>query len=263
MGKLQGLAFGLATVLLVVLATAYFARPWLPHLVSDRAAIDTALWWSLLVTGIVFIATNLLLAWLGWRYTDHDGARAAYWHDNAKLEWAWTTATALIMFVFLFQALNLWGSIQRDVPRDAWVVEATGQQFRWVFRYPGRDGMFGRTNARLVDVETENYIGLDRSDPAAADDLTAVNELYLPEDRPVLVRLRSTDVIHSFFLPNFRVKQDAVPGMTTETWFVPKKAGDYEIACAEHCGLGHYRMKGVVRVVPQAEIESRLAASQQ
>jgi cytochrome c oxidase subunit 2 len=261
MSKLQGLLFGLATLLLVVLATAYFMKPWLPPLKSDRIGIDNAIFWTLLVTGAVFIGTNLMLAFFAWRYQDKPGAQASYWHDDPRLEWTWTLVTAGIMFVFLFNALGLWAQIQSPAPKGAVVVEITGQQFRWVVRYPGKDGVFGRTSAKLVDADAENYIGLDRTDPSSADDKMAVNELYLPADKPVVLRIRSTDVIHSFFLPNFRVKQDAMPGMTVETWFVPKASGDYEIACAEHCGLGHYRMKGQVHVVPADKYDAALAAA--
>jgi len=261
MSKLQGLMFGLATVALVALATFFFTRPWLPPLKSDRVAIDHAIFGTLLVTGAVFIATNLTLAWFAWRYQDQPGAQASYWHDDPRLEWTWTLVTAGIMFVFLFNALRLWAQIQAPAPADAYVVEVTGQQFRWVVRYSGKDGVFGRTDVKLVNVEQENYIGLDRNDPAAADDRMAVNEMYLPGDRPVRVLIRSTDVIHSFFLPNFRVKQDAVPGMTVETWFVPRATGDFEIACAEHCGLGHYRMRGQLHVVPADKLDAALAAA--
>ena len=261
MSKLQGLLFGLATLVLVVLSTFFFMRPWLPPLRSDRVAIDHAIFWTLVVTGAVFIGTNLMLGWFAWRYQDQPGAQASYWHDSPRLEWTWTLVTAGIMFVFLFNALGLWAQIQAPAPKDALVVEVTGQQFRWVVRYAGKDGVFGRTDVRLVNVEQENYIGLDRSDPAAADDRMAVNELYLPADRPVVVRIRSTDVIHSFFLPNFRVKQDAMPGMIVETWFVPKAAGEYEIACAEHCGLGHYRMRGQLHVVPAEQYDAILATA--
>jgi cytochrome c oxidase subunit II len=139
------------------------------------------------------------------------------------------------------------------------VVEVTGQQFAWNVRYPGQDGLFGKTDAKLST--QENPIGLDKADPAAADDQMLLNQLYLAKDKPVRVRLRSLDVIHSFFLPNFRVKQDAVPGMTIDTWFVPKQAGDFDIACAEHCGLGHYRMRGQVHVVAQDAFESSLKAA--
>jgi len=248
MSKLQGLLFALATVVLVVVATVLFARDWLPPLASDRGAIDQAINLTLIVTGVVFIITNLLLAWFAFRYQDSEGATAAYWHDNTKLEITWTGATALVMLFFLFAALNLWADIQSPAPEDAMVVEVTGQQFRWVVRYPGPDGAFGRTDATLIDLNAENYIGVDRSDPAGADDVIRVNELQLVKDRPVRVRLRSTDVIHSFFVPDFRVKQDAMPGLVVETWFVPTRDGDFEIACAEHCGLGHYRMRGFVHV---------------
>jgi cytochrome c oxidase subunit 2 len=262
MSKLQGLLFGLATVVLVVVATALFTRPWLPRLVSDRQPIDDAIWLSLVVTGVVFIATNLLLAYLGWRYQDEGGAQASYWHDNPRLEWSWTVATAVVMFGFLFSALGLWAQVNSTAPPDAMSVEVVGQQFAWNVRYPGPDGVYGRTDAKLVDPAALNFIGLDKADPAAADDMVMPqNQLYLPEGRPVKVRLRSLDVIHSFFLPNFRVKQDAMPGMVGEIWFTPKQAGDFEIACAEHCGLGHYRMRGEVHVVPAAELEQRLKAA--
>jgi cytochrome c oxidase subunit 2 len=259
MGKLQGLLFALATVVLVVLATYYFTRPWLPPLKSDRGAIDHALWLSLVVTGVVFILTNLLLAYFSWRYQDDGQTRAAYWHHNPRLEWAWTLVTALIMCAFLFKALTLWAEVKSAPPADAMLIEVTGQQFAWNVRYPGPDGMLGRTDHILAS--QENAIGLDKTDPAAADDVLLLNQMYLPLDRPVRVQVRSMDVIHSFFLPNFRVKQDAVPGMTVELWFTPKDTGDFEIACAEHCGLGHYRMRGQVHVVPAGGFDQALTAA--
>jgi len=264
MSKVQGLFFGLATVVLVAAATFFFVtRDWLPPLKSDRLAIDHAIWATLAVTGVVFIATNLLLAWFGWQYADRPGAPApAYWHDNPRLEWTWTLVTAGIMFVFLFNALGLWAQITRTPPADALVIEVTGQQFAWNARYPGKDGVFGKTDARLVDPGAFNFIGIDKSDPNAADDIVLPqNQLYLPLGRPVRIEVRSLDVIHSFFLPNFRVKQDAMPGMTVETWFTPTKTGDFEIACAQHCGLGHYRMRGQVHVVEAADFDKAVAAA--
>lgn len=261
MAKAQGLMFGLATVVLVVLATFYFTKPWLPPLHSDRIGIDQALAATLAVTGAVFILTNLILAWFSWRYQDHEGAQSLYWHDNPRLEWTWTLVTAGILFVFLFNALDLWAKVQAKPPGGAMVVEVTGQQFAWNVRYPGKDGVFGRTDAKLVEPETSNFIGLDKTDPAAADDRVLLNELYLPVGKPVRVVIRSMDVIHSFFLPNFRIKQDAMPGMAIETWFVPKTAGDYEIACAEHCGLGHYRMRGRLHVVPEDQMDAKVEAA--
>jgi cytochrome c oxidase subunit 2 len=265
MGKLQGLLFALATVALVVVSTVYFTRPWIPRLFSDRGAIDHALWVALVVTGVVFIVTNLMLAWFAWRYQDAPGARAIYWHDNPTLEWTWTLVTAAILFVILFNALGLWASINSPAPADATLVEVTGQQFAWNVRYPGKDGILGRTDMRLAS--QDNLIGIDKNDPASADDLLLLNQLYLPKDRPVKVRIRSMDVIHSFFLPNFRVKQDAMPGIVTEIWFTPRELTDpekpLEIACAEHCGLGHYRMRGQVHVVAASELDAAVAAAAQ
>lgn len=256
MAKVQGLMFGLATLALVVIATVLFSRAWMPPLVSNRVGIDHSIAITLLVTGLVFILTNLLLAYFGWRYQDGEGAKALYWHENPRLEWTWTLVTAGILAFFLFNALSLWAQIQSRPPAGAFVVEVTAQQFAWNARLPGPDGIFGRTRPDLVDPGNLNFIGLDKSDPAAADDIILPqNQLYLPEGQPVVVRLRSLDVIHSFFVPQFRVKQDAVPGMEVETWFVPKQAGDFELACAEHCGLGHYRMRGRVHVVPPDKLD--------
>ena len=256
MAKLQGLLFGLATLVLVVVATFYFTKTWLPPLKSDRIAIDHALAITLAVTGLVFIVTNLMLAWFGYAYQDGPGAKAAYWHDSPRLEMTWTLVTAGILAIFLFNALSLWAKVTAPPPADAVLIEVTGQQFAWNVRYPGKDGVFGKTDAKFAS--QENPIGLDKSDPAAADDMMLLNQLYLAQDKPVKIRLRSIDVIHSFFLPNFRVKQDAMPGMTIEIWFTPKETGDFEIACAEHCGLGHYRMRGQVQVVAPAELEARI-----
>lgn len=261
MSRLQGLLFALATVVLVAVSTFYFTRPWLPHLMSDRERIDTSLWWSLLVTGIVFIITNLALAWLSWRYQDAPGAKAAHWHDDTRLEWTWTLVTAGIMFVFMFHALALWADINKDAPADAMTIEVTGQQFAWNVRYAGKDGMFGRTDHKLAT--QENPLGVDPADPASKDDLRLLNNLVLVKDRPVRIQLRSMDVLHSFFLPNFRVKQDAVPGMTVTIWFTPKELTSpdkvTEIACAEHCGLGHYRMRGFVHVVSAADFDGKVS----
>jgi cytochrome c oxidase subunit 2 len=142
---------------------------------------------------------------------------------------------------------------------EALVVQVTAEQFAWNIHYPGPDRVFGRTDIKLLDLQS-NPLGLDRSDPAAKDDVTTLNQLYLPANQPIIVRLRSKDVIHSFGVPEFRVKQDAIPGLTIPIWFVPTvttaemrtRTGNpefqYEIACAQLCGLGHYRMRGFVTV---------------
>jgi len=261
MAKLQGLLFGLATLVLVVVATFYFTKTWLPPLKSDRIAIDHALAITLAVTGLVFIITNLMLAWFGYAYQDGPGAKAAYWHDSPRLEMTWTLVTAGILAIFLFNALSLWAKVTAPPPADAVLIEVTGQQFAWNVRYPGKDGVLGKTDH--LQASQDNPIGLVKEDPAAKDDLLLLNQIYLPKDRPVRVQVRSMDVIHSFFLPNFRVKQDAMPGMTIDIWFTPTEVGDFEIACAEHCGLGHYRMRGQVHVVPAADLDKAVAEAAQ
>jgi len=261
MAKLQGLLFGLATLVLVVVATFYFTKTWLPPLKSDRIAIDHALAITLAVTGLVFIVTNLMLAWFGYAYQDGPGAKAAYWHDSPRLEMTWTLVTAGILAIFLFNALSLWAKVTAPPPADAVLIEVTGQQFAWNVRYPGKDGVLGKTDH--LQASQDNPIGLVKDDPASKDDLLLLNQIYLPKDRPVRVQVRSMDVIHSFFLPNFRVKQDAMPGMTIDIWFTPTELGDFEIACAEHCGLGHYRMRGAVHVVPAADLEKTVAEAAQ
>jgi cytochrome c oxidase subunit 2 len=137
------------------------------------------------------------------------------------------------------------------------VIEVTAQQFMWNVRYPGADQTFGPTDARLIDPAT-NPLGLDRRAAASADDVLTINEITVPVNRTVRIRLRSRDVIHSLFLPHFRVKQDAVPGMTPEVIFNPTRAGSFEIACAELCGLAHYRMQGTFNVVSEEEFAAWL-----
>src|SRR5262249_51445610 len=144
MSKLQGLFFGLATTTLVVLATFFFTKTWLPPLKSDRSAIDDALWLSLMVTGTVFIVVKLLLAWVAFRYQDAPGARAGYWHDDHRLEWTWTLATAAVMFFFLFKALNLWANVTSAAPADAFVVEVTWQLLAWYISTHAQEGVLHR-----------------------------------------------------------------------------------------------------------------------
>ena len=165
-------------------------------------------------------------------------------------------------------AVPIWAArVDRMPPEsEALVVQLTGEQFAWNVHYPGPDGKFGRTDIKLIDVQT-NPLGVDRSDPAAKDDVTTLNQLYLPANKPIIVKLRSKDVIHSFNVPEFRVKQDAIPGLTIPIWFIPDvtteqmraRTGNpefqYEIACAQLCGLGHYRMRGFVTVQTQEEFQ--------
>ena len=201
----------------------------------------------LIVSGIAFVLVQGALGYFVARYGENGRERAAYWHDNPKAEAFLLIGTAVILTILVFMGQRVWASIYFvDAPADSLVVQVTGEQFHWNFHYAGPDGAFGRTDTKLIT--STNNIGLDRTDPAAKDDVVTLGEMHFPVGRPVKVRLRSKDVIHSFFLPNLRIKQDAVPGMAIEVWFTPNRAGTYEIACAELCGLGHYRMKGALTI---------------
>jgi cytochrome c oxidase subunit 2 len=179
---------------------------------------------------------------------------------------------ALVEAILLFGfAIPLWAARvdRRPADSDALVVQVTGEQFAWNVHYAGPDGKFGRTDITKIDAQ-ENPLGLDRDDPNAKDDVTSLNQLYLPVNKPIIVTLRSKDVIHSFGVPEFRVKQDAIPGLTIPIWFVPtittaemrtrtgKPEFEYEIACAQLCGLGHARMRGFVTVQTAEEFQKWL-----
>ena len=240
-----------ALILILILASLYLfiAKPyWFPALASVHGeSIDSLFFVVLVVTGVAFVVVQGMLGFFIARYGQNGSERAAYWHDNPKAEAILLIGTAVILTVLVFMGQRVWASFYfTDAPADALVVQVTGEQFAWNFHYPGPDGAFGRTDTSLITAT--NTIGLDRNDPAAKDDILVIGQMHMVTNRPVKVRLRSKDVIHSFFLPNLRVKQDAVPGMGIEIWFVPNKAGAYEIACAELCGIAHYRMKGALTI---------------
>jgi cytochrome c oxidase subunit 2 len=240
----------------------YGARPWLPELASRHGAgIDAMLNFLLSSVGVMLLAGYLLLAWLVWTGARRAriGQRLASPRTEALLSSTLGIAMALVAEGgVLAIGMPVWSEyFNAAPPPDAVAISVTAQQFMWNVRYPGRDGRFGRVDPRLVD-DALNPIGLDKADPASADDIISVNDITVPIGRPVRVRLFSKDVIHSFFLPHFRVKQDAVPGMSPEVVFVPTRMGSYEIACAELCGLAHYRMRGTFNVVSAEDFEAWL-----
>lgn len=155
-------------------------------------------------------------------------------------------------------AIPAWAVRVNEFPaeRESTVVRLMARQFEWHAHYPGSDGRFGRTDVKLVS--PTNAIGLDRSDPNGADDVTTVNQLNLPVGKPVVVRLTSQDVIHSFSIVEMRAKQDAIPGIEIPVWFVPTRTGNYEINCSQLCGLGHFRMRGFVTVQTEEEFDKWL-----
>lgn len=262
----MGLALLVLIWLITFFSTYFFAAKtwWLPHGASTAAPwIDHQFAVTYFLMGIVFVAAQLSLGYLVWKYRDRPSAgKVDYSHGNTKLELIWTALTAI-----LFVGLNLMGShvwaAERFAPAqaDSVPVEVTGMQFAWYFRYAGADGKFGATDPKLMDPSAGNEaaIGLDTNDPASKDDVIT-GTMYLPVNRQVDLTLRAVDVIHSFFVPSMRFKQDAVPGLAIHMHFTPTEIGKYEIACAELCGLGHYKMHGMLNVVSQADYDAWLAA---
>lgn len=233
---------------------------WMPELASVHgAAIDQQLILTLVIAGIAFFLAQLGLGYLIWRYRGRGEGRADYWHENPKMEVGWTVATAVVFLGLAIQGNRIWTQyVLAAPPADALTVEVTGQQFAWNVRYAGPDGRFGRTDPRLIRDADANFLGLDPKDPAGNDDIMTQNIMAVPVNRPVRVLLKTKDVTHSFFVPQFRVKQDAVPGLAITTHFTATKTGEYEIACAELCGMQHYKMRGRLLVMTDAEYQAWL-----
>jgi cytochrome c oxidase subunit II len=212
---------------------------------------------------IVLVHWLMLILFVGWgtfflfvlvRFRKGANPRADYAGAKGKIAKSTEVAVAIIEIVLLVgYAIPAWATRVKQFPAEdqAVVVHVVGEQFAWNVHYPGPDRKFGRRDIKLVSAD--NPLGLDRTDPNGKDDVTTINQLNLPVDRPVLVHLSSKDVIHSFGLYEMRVKQDAIPGMEIPVWFIPNRIGDYEITCSQLCGLGHFRMRGFVTVQSQAD----------
>jgi cytochrome c oxidase subunit 2 len=262
----MGLALLVIIWLITFFSTYFFVAQtwWLPHGAATAAAfIDKQFALTYVLMGIVFVAAQGALGWLVWKYRDDaNNGPVEYSHGNTKLELIWTTLTAVLFIGLNLMGSHVWASERFEPAGPGSVsVEVTGMQFAWYFRYPGADGKFGRTEPKLMDPSAGNEaaVGLDTSDPASKDDVVT-GTMYLPVNRQVDLTLRAVDVIHSFFVPSFRFKQDAVPGLAIHMHFTPTEVGEYEIACAELCGLGHYKMHGMVHVVSQEDFDKWLAA---
>jgi cytochrome c oxidase subunit 2 len=239
-----------------------FAVDWLPPSASRHGAgVDAVIRYLLRATGPVLVLGALALVWFLWRYAR--GTRAGSPAGNPRAEFWWSIIPVIGMMAItevgvVVMGFPVWREIYAAPPADALVVEVTGQQFEWLVRYPGADGTFGRVVPALV--EKANPTGLDPDDPAARDDIVLVNKLHVPVGRAVDVRLRGRDVLHSFSVASFRVKQDVVPGVLGRSLFVATTPGEYEIACTQVCGMGHYRMQGTVYVEEPETYHAWLAA---
>ncbi len=227
---------------------------------------DDLFWFSMAVLTVPFIIVNVLLFYFSWRYQYKAGKKATYYPENHKLEIVWTIIPAIVMALLVFTGWRAWSDIMSEAPKDAEVFEIMGKQFGWYVRYPGVDNnKLGNYNYKLIDAQNE--MGLDLSDENAFDDFISTAELHIPVNKPVLLKIRARDVLHSVFIPHMRVKMDAVPGMPTKFWFVADKSTaemkaelnnpdfDYEIACTEVCGQGHFAMR--LRLIVEDEASYR------
>ncbi len=250
-------ALGIALLVIGSILFHLFSPWWLTPIASNWGSIDSALAITLYICAIAFVVLNLFMAWAIWRYRHRPGNKAHYEPENSKLEKRLTLWTGIGIAAMLAPGLIAWHEYV-TVPNDAAIVEATGQQWQWAFRYPGPDGVLGA--AEVAHINGDNPFGIDPRDPYGRDDiLVETNELHLPLGRPVKMVLRSKDVLHDFYVPQFRAKMDLVPGIVTYFWMTPTAAGSFDILCAELCGVGHHQMRGTVVVEQQADFDRWLS----
>ncbi|GAB3028834.1 cytochrome c oxidase subunit II [Bowmanella dokdonensis] len=253
------MGFALVLIILVVGSVLFhFLSPWtMTPLASNWGSIDITLAITLIITGVVFIAINFFIAYAVIKFRHQPDRKADYQPENKKLEWWLTLGTSLGIIAMLAPGLIVYADFV-NVPEEAYELEIVGQQWSWGFRFPGEDGRFGKSDIRHIAVD--NPFGINPLDEAGQDDrLISSNQILLPVDRPVKMLMRSKDVLHDFYIPHFRVKMDMVPGHVSQMWLTPTRTGDFEILCAEFCGVGHFNMRGYLKVVEQQEFDSWLA----
>jgi cytochrome c oxidase subunit II len=264
--------FLMISFLVLGLIGVYYCNELLRGKMNGEAAsvqgegIDNMIMWTLIITGIVFVITQILLFVFAFKYQEKEGQKAFYFPHNNKLELIWTVIPAIALTILVAIGLRHWFRITSEAPKDAMVVEITGMQFNWLIRYPGQDGQLGRKFFKNIN-EANNPVGQDWDDQLNKDDYMP-NEMHLVVNKPVKLIIGSRDVIHDVGLSHFRLKMDAVPGIPTTLWFTPKftsaemkKKMDnpdfvYEISCDQMCGRGHYSMKANIIVETQAEFDA-------
>ena len=235
----------------------HFLSPWWwTPIASNWGYIDDTILITFWVTGVVFVAIMLFMAYCAFRYRYQEGRRAEYRPENNKLELWLTGLTTVGVVVMLTPGLFVWDQFV-TVPEGAAEFEVLGQQWQWQYRFPGKDGVLGTSDVR--NISDENPFGLNPKDPNGQDDvLIEDSELHLPLDKPVKVLLRSIDVLHDFYVPQFRAKMDMVPGQVTYFWFTPTRTGTFDVLCFELCGVGHYEMRGTVVVEKESAFQAWL-----
>ncbi len=247
-----------------------------PKILGEAASdhgqkIDVMLYITLVITGIVFVITQILLFWFAFKYQYKENRKSFYFPHNNKLELIWTVIPAITLTVLVGFGLYYWFKITGDAPKESLVVEITGKQFAWIYRYPGKDQVFGKKYYKNINEAESNQLGLLWDDRSAKDDIVTTEALYVVKGRPVKLVINSRDVVHDVGLVHFRMKMDAVPGTPTTMWFTPlyttaemkEKTNnpdfEYEISCDQMCGKGHYSMKGIIKVVSKEEFDMWLA----
>ena len=256
---------GILLLLFLVIGGAAFAWSYMKYkadilipIASEHGVwIDDMFWMTMIILIIVFVITQVLLFWYSYKYQHQDDKRAYFFPHNNRLEIFWTVIPAIVMALLVFRGWKTWTTITNPAPKDAVVVEVMGKQFNWLVRYPGADNKLGLIKHTLID--GTNEFGFDLKDKAGMDDFVT-NEIHIPKGKPVLFKIRSRDVIHSFYIPYFRTQIHAVPGMPTKFWLTPTKSTadmaeelgkpdfKYELVCNQICGRGHFAMRAVIVV---------------
>jgi cytochrome c oxidase subunit 2 len=257
----------------------YYDKTLLPFPAASNhgVQVDSMLWVTLWVTGIVFVITQILLFWFSYKYQEKENAKVFYFPHNNTIEIVWTVIPAIVLAVLVVIGLRNWYSFTGEAPDNAMKVEVTGKQFGWIFRYPGEDKEFGKKYFKVIDDKASNPLGLIwkdnatmglKDDPKTHDDIVTEGTMYLVKDVPVKLIIGSRDVIHDVGLSHFRLKMDAVPGIPTTLWFTPTITTDsmrkitknpnfeYELSCDQMCGNNHFSMRAVIKVVTQAEFDA-------
>ncbi len=268
-------AFMLLAFLIIGLIGVYYCNEKLKGKILGESAsvqgvdIDRMMWITFALTGIVFVITQVALFWFAYKYQASENRKAYYYPHNNKLELIWTVIPAIALTVLVGFGLFYWYKITSNAPKDAKVVEITGSQFKWEFRYPGNDGILGKKYFKNIDPAKNNPMGQLWDDPANHDDVYSSGEpMHMVVNKPVKLVIGSKDVIHDVGLAHFRMKMDAVPGTPTTMWFTPRftskqmkeKTGNpdfvYEISCDQMCGKGHWSMRGEIVVESQEEFDA-------
>ena len=252
----RAVSVALALVIIGSIAFHFWTPWWWTEVASNWGSIDDTIILTFWVTGAVFIAVCLFMAYCVWRFRYEENRKAEYKPENAKLEWALTIFTTLGVIALLAPGLIVWNKFV-TVPDDAVDIEVMAQQWFWNYRLPGKDGILGTTDIR--NITDENPFGINLDDINGYDDiLIQADDLHILINQPVKINLRSIDVLHDFYVPQFRAKMDMVPGVVTYYWFTPIKTGNFEILCAEYCGTGHYAMRGRVLVDEESDYQQWL-----